>query len=274
MTSPRLSLLLPLVLLVSCDPGVLMPPGSPGSGGSGGATGSGGGGGIDPGSGGSGGGSGGSGGQVGGSGGSGGPMLHPDFTVTAQLDSANTTLGVSHQVTATVTPADGFTGAVALTTTGLPNGWTFQAQNATITGAQPVMVQGTLNVPTNTTAGMVSFDLQASGGGKMHSAALSILVKGELIIHIAQGVATNNNSTAFGPNPTAVPFVPPGTKVTWINDDTIAHRIHSDNGNGFNHEPDNMNPGESYSVTITGSGGYDYHCHIHTGMTGHIDVGQ
>jgi plastocyanin len=211
---------------------------------------------------------------VGGSGGSGGQQLHPDFTVTAQLDSANTTLGVSHQVTATVTPADGFTGAVALTATGLPNGWTFQAQNATITGAQPVMVQGTLNVPTDATAGAVSFDLEASGGGKMHSAALSITVKGELIIHIAQGVQTTNNTAAFGPNPTAVPFVPPGTKITWINDDSIAHRIHADGVNGFDHEPTNMNPGQSYSVTVTAGGQYPYHCHIHTGMIGQINVGQ
>lgn len=271
MTSPRLSLLLSLSFILSCDPGVLMPPGSPG-GGSGGAPGGGaggsGGGGVDP------GGSGGSGGQVGsgGSGGSGGQQLHPDFTVSATLDATQTTLGLSHQATITLTPADGFTGAVAITATGLPQGWTFQAQNAEITSAQPLMVTGTLDVPTNTAAGMVSFQLEASGGGKMHSAPLSITVKGEYIIHIAQGVATTNNPMAFGPNPTAVPLVPPGTKITWINDDTIAHRIHADGVNGFDHEPTNMNPGASYSVTVTGTGQYDYHCHIHTGMTGQINV--
>ena len=269
MTSPRLSLLFSLALVLSCDPGVLMPPGSPG-GGSGGAPGGGaggsGGGGVDP------GGSGGSGGQNGTGGSGGGTQLNPDFAVTATLDATQTTLGLTHQATITLTPSDGFTGAVAIQATGLPSGWTFQAQNATISSAQPLMVSGTLHVPTNTAAGDVSFQLQATGGGKMHNAMLSITVKGEYIIHIAQGVATTNNPTAFGPNPTAVPLVPPGTKITWINDDTIAHRIHSDNGNGFNHEPDNMNPGESYSVVVTGTGNYDYHCHIHTGMTGQINV--
>jgi plastocyanin len=255
-----------------------MPPGSPG-GGSGGAPGGGaggsGGGGVDPGgSGGSGGGSGGSGGQVGsgGSGGSGGQQLNPDFTVSATLDATQTTLGLSHQATITLTPADGFTGAVAITATGLPQGWNFQAQNADITSAQPLMVTGTLHVPTDTAAGNVSFQLEASGGGKMHNAPLSITVKGEYIIHIAQGVATTNNPSAFGPNPTGVPFVPPGTKITWINDDTIAHRIHADGINGFDHEPTNMNPGASYSVTVTAGGQYPYHCHIHTGMTGQINV--
>jgi plastocyanin len=33
-----------------------------------------------------------------------------------------------------------------------------------------------------------------------------------------------------------------------------------------------ISPGASYSTTITAAGTYDYHCHLHAGMTGALQV--
>jgi plastocyanin len=64
--------------------------------------------------------------------------------------------------------------------------------------------------------------------------------------------------------------VPPGTTVTWTNEDTEAHTVTADNGlfdSGV------LNPGESYSVWFDGSGNVTYHCEIHPDMTGSVVVG-
>jgi plastocyanin len=61
-----------------------------------------------------------------------------------------------------------------------------------------------------------------------------------------------------------------GTTVTWTNGDTEAHTVTADNGlfdSGV------LEPGQSYSTWLGGSGTVSYHCEIHLGMKGGVAVG-
>ena len=58
-----------------------------------------------------------------------------------------------------------------------------------------------------------------------------------------------------------------GTKVTWINDDSAAHKIKSD---AFN--SGDLNQGDKFEFTFSDKGSFDYSCSIHPSMTGKIVV--
>jgi plastocyanin len=65
--------------------------------------------------------------------------------------------------------------------------------------------------------------------------------------------------------------VAPGTTVTWTNGDTEAHTVTADNGlfdSGI------LEPGQSYSTWLGGTGTVAYHCEIHPDMTGSVVVGE
>ena len=65
--------------------------------------------------------------------------------------------------------------------------------------------------------------------------------------------------------------VAPGTTVTWTNNDTVAHTVTADDGlfdSGV------LEPGQSYSTWLGGSGTVTYHCEIHPDMKGSIVVGE
>jgi plastocyanin len=61
-----------------------------------------------------------------------------------------------------------------------------------------------------------------------------------------------------------------GAKVTWTNDDTVAHTVTADT-NSF--ASGNLQPRGSFSFTFTRQGTYAYHCSIHPSMHGSIVVG-
>jgi plastocyanin len=64
--------------------------------------------------------------------------------------------------------------------------------------------------------------------------------------------------------------IAPGTTVTWTNGDTEAHTVTADNGlfdSGV------IEPGQSYSSWLGGSGMVAYHCEIHPDMKGSVVVG-
>jgi len=58
-----------------------------------------------------------------------------------------------------------------------------------------------------------------------------------------------------------------GTEITWINEDSTVHTV---TGAGF--ESGEIKPGQSYNHAFSSPGTYDYHCSIHSSMTGQVVV--
>jgi plastocyanin len=66
-----------------------------------------------------------------------------------------------------------------------------------------------------------------------------------------------------------------GTTVTWTNNDAIAHTVTSDSSlfdSGAITASGGYGGGGTYNYTFTTAGTYNYHCTIHTMMTGKIIV--
>lgn len=64
--------------------------------------------------------------------------------------------------------------------------------------------------------------------------------------------------------------VVPGSEITWINMDTTAHTVVSDNGTSFN--SGSIGPKGSYTYTANQNGSITYHCSIYPQMKGTIQV--
>jgi len=62
-----------------------------------------------------------------------------------------------------------------------------------------------------------------------------------------------------------------GQQITWVNEDSIAHTVTSDQGQW---DSGNIDPGKSFSLTLKQPGQYSYHCSNHPFMTGTITVTQ
>jgi len=61
-----------------------------------------------------------------------------------------------------------------------------------------------------------------------------------------------------------------GAKVTWTNDDTVAHTVTADT---TSFASGNLQPGGSFSFMFIRPGTYAYHCSIHPSMHGSVVVG-
>jgi plastocyanin len=103
-------------------------------------------------------------------------------------------------------------------------------------------------------------------------------VKAELLVTIPKGVdigtSATPNLTAFGAQTIPTIFVAPGTKVTFVNADSINHEVHSDGTLGIAHEggPLMANGANAYTQTFNGAGTFNFRCHIHPNMKGQIVV--
>lgn len=62
--------------------------------------------------------------------------------------------------------------------------------------------------------------------------------------------------------------VPAGTTVTWVQDDRTIHTV--TDGGVF--DSGALSRGQRYSHTFRTPGTYDYHCAVHTAMTGSVTV--
>ena len=78
--------------------------------------------------------------------------------------------------------------------------------------------------------------------------------------------AASLGTNAFGINPLTVTA---GTTVTWTNMDQISHTSTSNSG-VWNSGA--MGPGGSFTVLLSTTGTFQYHCSIHPGMMGTITV--
>lgn len=84
-------------------------------------------------------------------------------------------------------------------------------------------------------------------------------------ISIPSGASTLG-ANAFSPGPLTVA---PGTVVTWINTDVVAHTSTSD-ASGW--DSGVVAPGQQFAFTFPTSGTFHYHCTIHPGMVGTVIV--
>lgn len=84
----------------------------------------------------------------------------------------------------------------------------------------------------------------------------------------ASNVVTIANM-AFSPSTITVKL---GTTVSWKNTDGFAHTVTSNDGTNFN--SGNLVAGANFSYTTKAVGTFDYHCNIHSGMTGTLVVTQ
>ena len=66
-----------------------------------------------------------------------------------------------------------------------------------------------------------------------------------------------------------------GVKVTWTNEDSVGHNVIGDDASlagGLPASADVLSNGQSYSHTFDTVGTFAYHCGVHPGMTGTIEV--
>ena len=67
-----------------------------------------------------------------------------------------------------------------------------------------------------------------------------------------------------------------GTKVTWVNDDSVGHYVNTDSHPAHSYfEAQNsrlIDPGKRYTVSFDKAGVFPYHCSAHTSMTAQIIV--
>lgn len=61
-----------------------------------------------------------------------------------------------------------------------------------------------------------------------------------------------------------------GTKVTWTNNDSVAHTVTDDSGSIFDSGP--IAPGGVFSFTFVNPGSFSYHCSIHPMMKAVVSV--
>ena len=88
---------------------------------------------------------------------------------------------------------------------------------------------------------------------------------GGVTVSIPRGASTLT-TTAFAPSPIAVSV---GGTVTWANNDNVAHTSTADGG-AWN--SGSIAPGATFSRTFSSAGTFQYHCTIHPGMVGTVNV--
>ncbi len=88
----------------------------------------------------------------------------------------------------------------------------------------------------------------------------------------------NNNNTGGNSNTVSIMNmafsntslnITAGTKVTWTNNDAVAHTVTADDAS---FDSGDIGPGASYSRTFSTAGTINYHCKIHPMMTAAVIV--
>ena len=207
------------------------------------------------------------------------PSPTGSISLSLASSSGSIRLNDSLDVTVNVTPAGGFDGVAVYSLEGAPTGVT-----ATFNPPGGMIANATTTVMTLKTVGDVTpaaaqaLTIKAVSGAISGSTPLTLDILAELLVSIPKGVNIGTsaapNLTAFGAQSIPTIFVAPGTKVTFINTDSINHEIHSDGTLGIAHEggPLMANGANSYTQTFKATGTFNFRCHIHPNMKGQIVV--
>jgi hypothetical protein len=99
-----------------------------------------------------------------------------DFTLSLNPTSLTVPQGTSATTTLTITPQNGFTGAVGLSLVGAPSGVTLSPANVTVSGSSPVNQTLTINVGSGVAPGTYSLQVRATSGSLTKTANLSLTV--------------------------------------------------------------------------------------------------
>ena len=191
--------------------------------------------------------------------------------VSASFDkpTVTTELFTTEMLTVTVTGAMGFSGDVALTPTVVDaqnqpiTGWTLTATPPTVTLPQNGSMTSIISVqiPSDSAALAATVKVATSSSAAVATATSAFTVQKQL--HLAMEAGTGAGAPHPHPGLGANLNVKTGTNVIFINNDTIAHLIHGDNG--IPHEPSDLLPNATYQVTVTADG--QWYCHDHAGDT-------
>ena len=133
--------------------------------------------------------------------------LPPTYDATLAAATLAVDAGGQGTVDFTVTPANGFTGMVAVGATGLPAGVTVSPTSLAVAGAGAVTQTLTFTVPANTPAGDYAGTITASSGAIQKQLALDFVVRapaatcvGAGTVHAAPIVASESWSAAGSPH--------------------------------------------------------------------------
>jgi len=111
----------------------------------------------------------------------------PDFSISASPPSQSVTQGGSTTYTVTLTSQNGFNSAVFLSATGLPTGATatFVPPSLTPTGSSTLTISTSVSTP----ADSYTIAITATGGGKIHTATVTLNVQPatSFTLHIPSG---------------------------------------------------------------------------------------
>jgi plastocyanin len=136
----------------------------------------------------------------------------------------------------------------------------------------PAQVLGRWRSTTLLVLGLVALALAMAGlaatpkgGGTvfLHDSASSARLAAK-----ASGVTIKITDYKFGPAATSVPV---GTKVTWINTDSVPHTVSVTKG-PVKFDSGLLSKGESFSYTFKTAGTYSYYCAVHPDMKATITV--
>jgi len=83
----------------------------------------------------------------------------------------------------------------------------------------------------------------------------------------SNNVTVNIKNFVFDP---ATTTIKPGTRVTWVNNDSVPHTVTSDSGSLLN--SGTLAPGQSFSFSFSSATSVNYHCALHPAMKGTVIV--
>jgi plastocyanin len=186
-------------------------------------------------------------------------------SVALSIDPAASTIDLGQSATFTATlSSTGFAGPATVELTGASADWVVNIQPAQVqlTPGGSAQVSVTIDVPTNSLAGVAALQLSASTDLGSEQASASLTVQNQVTVNIAAGSGGGNHGL-----PSSI-SLRNGTPLVIVNADGTTHQIHA---------PDPYHSGaigsaQSYTVNFA-PGSREIYCHIHGAGSGVTSVG-